>query len=940
MQKLLRITIAFLLMSAPGANAEQNSTERQVRAAGQNAGVVTGRVVNSETAEPLIGANVYIAGTEQGTLTDLDGRYRLRGLSTGEYDIAVEMIGFARKTVTGVHVPGPGIVTLDVSLTPRAIALDEIRVEARLERGSTGALLSERRKVSAVIDAIGADQIGRSPDGDAAAALKRVPGLSVVHGKYAFVRGLGERYGSTTLNGSPLPSPEPDRKAIPLDIVPSSLLESLVTSKTYSPEQSGDNAAGIVQIRTRNFPPARILRLTSSVGYNTVSSMRDGLGYSGGSYDFLGVDDGTRGLPGSLPSEKPVSSGGGTTPEELERIGESFAGAWGPTARSVPVNQKYGIAFGDEVSVGDRPLGFIAALTHSSGFSQRVDGEERVFSAAGAAEPEVDYLGQSTRQEVNSGALLNTSFALAPNHRLTTSVVYSRSTEDESRLLQGYFLDLGSNLRSTRIRFLSQSLFNTQLRGEHRLSSGTGMGLDWRVAYSRVRRYEPNTRENIYRQLQDGRFYWYEFKQSGSVFHQDLAESALSGALDVEIPFRLRSLPSTVTFGASIDERNRDTYTRRFRFVPRGSPGERGYLPPNELFSPENIGPDLFEIQEATFREDNYDASYDTRAGYFKIDTEILPRLRLVTGARVENAGQTVTPRDLFDTPLPPVRGASLETTDVLPALNLTYSVGRDVSLRAAASRTLARPQLRELAPFAFADYAGGYLVFGNPLLERTGIQNFDLRGEWFFRPGSLISVSGFLKTFTDPVESLVVPSTELQKTWINAEEATNYGTEIEFRSTLGMLVPALENLTVNANLTLVHSEVRTGGSARIFEAGTGESSIAVVERNRPLQGQSPYVVNGSLTYFSPGIGLSGTVLYHRFGRRVDAVGGQVLPDVYEEARGQLDMVLEKQVGHGLDVKLAATRLLGDRVIFTQGDGELRDYRQGRTISVSLGWEP
>jgi outer membrane receptor for ferrienterochelin and colicin len=267
----------------------------------------------------------------------------------------------------------------------------------------------------------------------------------------------------------------------------------------------------------------------------------------------------------------------------------------------------------------------------------------------------------------------------------------------------------------------------------------------------------------------------------------------------------------------------------------------------------------------------------------------------------------------------------------------VTVEFGEGMNLRGSVSRTLARAQLRELAPFSFADYAGGYLVVGNPELGRTRISNYDLRWEWFASPEAVVSLGGFYKKFDDPIETFVLPSTEPLKTWANADGAENYGVELELRSDLGFVTRALTDVSFNGNVTVVRSDVANSGHIRVFVPGTGPRDLAVVARNRPLQGQSPYVANLSLTWAPLG-GASASVLFNRFGRRIDGVGSQTTPDIYEEARSQLDAVVEWPIRDGWSAKLSASRLLGNEVEFTQGGGTLRSYDMGRSVSFSLSW--
>ena len=917
------------------------------------AGKIVGRVVDAASAQPIASAQVHVEGRSAGDLSSIDGRFVLRTVAAGTHSVVVQMLGYTRKTVTGVVVGADSVTNLDISLEQTALELAGLVVAAAVETGSTAALLTERRTRSFVVDAIGADQISRSPDGDAAAALKRVPGLSVVDGRFAYVRGLGERYSGTTLNGAPLASPMPDRKAVPLNVVPSDLLQSIVTAKSYSPDQPGDYAGGLVELRTKDFPTRRILSLSASGSYNSTSTFQDGLRYAGGGLDFLGFDDGTRSLPDELPTDERVIFPNFSR-SDLERYGEAFAGDWGPIARSLPPNTSLGFSFGDDLELFERSFGVLGSLTWSNSYGRKDDIIERVFSAAGVADPEIDYTGNASTRSVSLGALANLSYELSPTDRITANFVYSHLMDDEARTYQGFNLDTNTDQRNHRLRFLGQTLTNTQLKGEHLLGFPADAKLDWRAAWSRARRFEPNTREVLYRE-EDGEFRFYNFVSSGSVFHQDLVDDTHSGALDIEFPFTLGGgdRAGMVKVGGSLSAKTRDAFTRRFRFlaIPGGvvnnAVRERH---PNDLFDTETIAGNGFELQEATFRPDNYDASEDVLAGYAMFDARITGSLKLMTGLRVESAAQQVAPRDLFDIGLEPLEGASLDDTDLLPALNLTLRLRKGMNLRFGASRTLARPQLRELAPFAFADYAGGYLTVGNPELNRSLIRNFDARWEKFLGGSSLLAASAFYKTFVAPIEVAVLPSTELLKTWVNGGPAINRGVELEVRTGFGGISPALAALSLNTNLTLVQSRVKVPGVIRVYIPGEGGADLPVVERDRALQGQSPYIVNVGLTWArEPGMtreprnrylhDLQVSVLFNRFGRRIDAIGGQATPDIYEEARSQLDIVVERRILNGARLTLSASRLVGNRVEFTQDGGLLRQWDSGRTVSLSIGWE-
>lgn len=919
-------------------------------AAQHGSGRIVGRVVSSHTGDPVATAQIYLPGTSIGSLSDVNGRFVLNDVPAGTHTVAARTLGYGTKNVADVRVTAGEVATLEFSLAPEAIAMEEITVSATRERGSTAALLGDRQRSAAVVDAIGSEQISRSAGSDAASALRRVPGVSVVEGKFVYVRGLGERYGATTLNGAPLPSPLPDKKAVPLDLIPAGLLESVVTAKSYSPDQPGDYAGGLVQLETRSGPSAELLRVSTSMGFETLTSLGAGLGYSGGGWDWAGFDDGTRALPTGVSPTRPVELPG--DPQLRNAFVRSLSGPWSPAPRrSVPLNAGLGATYGNRVEVGGRELAFIGSGSYSTSYSTTGSLTERYYVLGDAPSLQVDYDGQVTTHDVALGGLANASLELNDTDHVDFNLVYNRLVEDEARTLTGLYESQGPYIRAPRLRYIANELVTAQLRGEHTLRLLGAPSLRWRAGYSDAGRYEPNTRTVLYRaEERTGPYVFYPGPSSGLVFHQDLSDRGLNGAVDLKVPFRFRSLPSSLSLGGAAEVRGREVYTRRFRLVPNGAlPREVQTLSPDELFAEERIGTGAGQlgVVESTFREDNYDADQSIYAGYGMVDAEVLPRLRVVAGGRVEAARQRVSPRDLFATPLAALHEAELENVDVLPAVNLTYAANEQTNLRLGLSGTVARPQFRELTPFLYADYYGGEVTRGNPYLIRSRIQSSELRWEWFAGQGALVSAGVFHKRFVDPIEpfSLVLGSAPAA-TWVNTENASLSGLELELRAPLAVLSPALESLSLDLNLTVASSRVR-GDSVLVYNPSDGAplTLAARADGDRPLFGQSPYVINLSGTYAPAGAATRASVLFNRFGRRLDSFGGAGLPDIYEEGRDQLDLVLEQGLWGGMAMKVTASGLLGRDVRFVQTfpGGETvttRSHELGRKFSVSLSWSP
>ena len=901
--------------------------------AAQDAGRIIGRVTEADRATGVAGAQVFVPELDRGSITGADGGFVIGGVSPGARTVAVLMLGYA-DTEVNVHVESGEAATVVIPIRPAAIEIEGLTVSVERSASSAVALDAERREASIVQDAIGRDQIERSTDGDAAAVVARAPGVTVVGGKYVYVRGLGDRYGSATLNGGPLATPEPDRKTVPLDLIPSSFLESVVMAKTYSPDQPADYAGGLVQLRTRGYPQLGLLRFTASGGFDTEATFASGLSY-GGSLSALGLPDAGRELPGAIEQGVEVRPGAYSA-EQLEDIGEAFAPTWAPQAHDLPANRSFGVTLGDSWQLGDRmmPVGFLATGTWSNAIDHRANEIERVIASGGGEEPEVDYIGLTSTQSIALGGMLAVGIEPAHGHRLSLTSVFNRTADDQARQYDGFVLDANANLRNYRLRYLAQTMASVQLAGEHDIA---GARIDWRADGRFAGRYEPNTREVVYMQGADGVYRWENFIQSGSVFHQDLDELGGGGAVDVTVPF---GALDALRAGASADLRERDVYTRRFRFMPQVAlDAATRELAPDLLFGAARIAPDSFQIQEATFDGDNYGASQSIYAGYAMADWSPLERLRMSGGARVETAAQQVDPVNPFGTSSASLASAQLDDIDVLPALNLTWALSDAMNLRFGVSRTLARPQFRELAPFAYADYAGGHLVRGNPILERSLISNLDARWEWFPSYGAVVAASAFAKHFEQPIEVLVFQQgAELARTWVNAGDAENYGLELEARSDLGFVSSALASFSLNGNLTLIRSEVRADGPVHVALPEVGTLAFDAMRSGRALQGQSPYVLNLGAGWAHPSLGTSASVLFNRFGRRIESVGVQPLPDIYEEARSSLDVVVQQPIGERWSIEVSAERLLGGRVEYTQGGDLLRSWDPGRLFTLSVSW--
>jgi TonB-dependent receptor len=439
-------------------------------------------------------------------------------------------------------------------------------------------------------------------------------------------------------------------------------------------------------------------------------------------------------------------------------------------------------------------------------------------------------------------------------------------------------------------------------------------------------RDEPDTRDLIYSVLDDGRERFKNEPGSGERFFSTLSETSIGAGLDLELPSRRL----TYRLGAMAQHSERDFSARRFRMNFVGDDIQALFAPPAEIFNADAIGPQ-FQMIERTLVTDAYDASLFVGGVYGELELEATSKLRLIGGVRYELSQQELTPGSPFGLgTLDDSDRAQRDDADVLPAFSAVYALSPTINLRGAYSYTLARPRFRELAPFLFVDYERRRIVSGNPNLLTTRIHNSDLRWEWFARDTEVYAVSAFYKQFINPTEQVVVSSQSGDVSFANAAGATVYGVELEARLGLERLLAGLAGFRAQANVSLIESEIEL----------TPEQLLSQTSLKRPLQGQSPYVVNAGLGYSDVGLGLDLNVFYNVFGRRVDEVGFDTLPDVYEQPFHRVDATVSKRLAPQWSLKLAGKNLLNRSVSLDQGNLEIYEYRPGVGLSASLEWSP
>ena len=810
------------------------------------------------------------------------------------------------------------------------------------------------RETAEVASIVTADDLVRQGDGTAAEALTRLTGLSVVSGRFIYVRGLGERYSSALLNGSPLPSPEPLQRVVPLDLFPSGILASVNVQKTYSANYPGEFGGGVIDLRTVGVPDEPFLALSFSLGANDETSLKQGLTYFGGEADLTGFDDGTRDVPDAIAAG--IATGkridqSNFDAATLATMGRSFQNANVRLLQStndVPIDGSVGISAGSRWNYDWGSLGVIAVGGYDRGWeTKRAVQQAGVVSLGGLAVTE-DLISNSTEMDVEWHGLGSVALDLDA-HKFQWTNFYVRNVTKEARSVEGESTLSSNFIRDDYTAWYERELFNSQLTGEHTFGD---LEIDWRGSYAQTRRDAPYETQTRYRRIADT-FYHNPQSDANFIRFSELEDTTYGAGVDVR--YRLDNpliVDLTVSGGYAFYENERDSVTRVFRFTMDQTPSLAFQQQRVDfLYSDYNIGPNGLFLREVTGSEGAaaYEAKLTTNAVYAQAEGEIFPAVRASVGVRYEEAEQFVRALDLFSTNQP--LGVELNNDYVLPAATVTWNFAEDQQLRFGVSKTIARPQFREQAPQLYLDPESDRTFVGNPYLVDSELMNLDVRYERYFERGQFATIGAFYKDIDKPIESIVNETGGgLQQTFLNAPKAVLYGVEAEFKKffepQFGMNWVDDKRWLIGANYTWTKAEVQVDDGDLVYPlTGLGQPAPAenfVIDGSR-LQGTSEHIANIQFGFESLDGATQATILANYASERTTARGGAGAADFLQEPGVTLDFNFRQKFqiwGPEFTLGLEARNLLGEEFdeFQTQGGDKviLNNYELGRSYSVSL----
>lgn len=891
-------------------------------------GRVSGKVIN-EKNEPLAGVSIQVKGTTRGVASGVDGNFTL-ALPAGKYVLVFTALGYTTKTITDVEVGTTGITDLSVVLASSNEKTDTVTVRSTssARRETVNAAISYQRNTNTVASVVSAEAIRRSPDRNTGEVLKRTPGASIQEGKFLVVRGLADRYNQAMLNGILLTSTEPDRKTFSFDLIPAAMIDNIVINKAFVPEYPGEWAGGLIQVNTKDIPAKGFFNLQIGTGFNTQSSFRpfykDG---QGGKWDWLGIDDGTRALPSSYTTKTGFDT---SSSAQKIAIGKQLRNSWLPKQVNAAPNFSFQANGGFNTKFLSKTVGGTFGLIYSRNNryieqqnKQNILVSENVFST------NFDLQDDRYAQDISWGALGSLSFQFDQRNRVSVKSLLNVNSSDAVTDREGRDFTRNEDLKGNEFNFKQNIFTSTQISGDHKLDNK--LSLKWFGSFNILDGHVPDQRRllffkslgssNPYELLLSGT----NSQISGSRIYQDLSDYIYTAGGDINYSFDLFGKKQSVKAGYMVQVKDRLYDAKLFaNNLPKYNPAIT-FLPADQIFVPSNYSngdPNsnllTFDaIKNSNFR---YMANTILNAGFVQFDNAIGDKLRAVWGVRVEDYDQLIGSVKTWDP-----RHQRSVVRDYLPGLNITYKLNRNNNIRFSASQTVIRPELRELSFLNLYDFELNASVQGEPDLQRTKVTNFDLRYELYPKAGEMLTVGAFYKRFKNPIEQLLDEGIGGASTfsYVNAEKATSYGVELELRKQLDFI--SLKNMFFHMNGAYIHSRV----------------TDATKDIDRPMQGQSAYLINAGLTYDFARKGFTATMLFNYIGERIYVIGnlqaGGGSPNVYEAPRPVLDLQFSKKVlkNRG-EFRLNISDLINQTLYFYQnGDDETNFQKNKDAIRFS-----
>jgi TonB-dependent receptor len=883
-------------------------------------GSIEGVATDRKNKETLPGVMITIEGTTIGAAADFNGHFLIPNVKPGKYKVKASYISYNTIIVEDVKVEAEKTVKLSIALSENTVSLDGVTVTGVRKTNTDVSMINTTRMSPLVSIGISGQQILRSQDRDASEVIRRLPGTTIIDDRFIVVRGLSQRYNAVWLNNSPTPSSEADAKAFSFDVIPASMIENMLIVKSPAPELPADFSGGFVKITTVNLPEKNSFFLSYGTGIGQGTTFESLSKYQKSSTDWLGFDNGYRALPKSMPANLNEYESA-TNPEIQNRIttlGKELNKSWSPLSGKAYADQRLSFGFNKRFNIGSQSAGNLTALTYSNGNNsdEITTNNYSIYDFKNDNSSYVDQFHDNQfTNSVKLGLLHNWSWYPAAGQKiefrnLFNQIGMNRITERTGR----EFYNDGRYIKSTELRYMNRSVYSGQLAGEHSFNDGTTK-IDWMAGYSFSNKNEPDTKRYRYiRSSQDTTEYFLLFSDNADLSSLSqmwfrLNENIISASANFVKQLKFSEFTPEIRTGFYFEDKKREFSARNFGYsrASNQSVFDKTTLPVDEIFNDQNINlTDGIKLAEITSLSDSYNASNKLIAGYIAAKIPFSSKISLYTGLRIEKNVQILSSfKQGTTTPVLITR----DTLDLIPSANLALNLNEKSLLRVAYGLSVNRPEFRELAPFYFVDFELNAGIYGNQSIKQAYIHNFDLRYEYYPSPNETFNIGLFYKNFRNPIEMVIMGNSPTQYSFENVLSAYSYGIETDVRKSLGFISGA-ENFSLILNAALIKSKV---------QFGEGD-----LNRDRSLQGQSPYMVNAGIFYYNNNNGIMVTALYNIIGKRIVAVGRpspnkwEDIPDIYEMPRNVIDIAVSKKISEKFEIKAAVKDLLNEKVKMMQ----------------------
>lgn len=905
---------------------------------GQSSATVTGSVTDSATGEALFGVAVQVEGTSRGTFSDVDGNYVLSGVTPGSVNLKFSLLSYLSRTESIALTAGQ-VMTLNIGMDAESmelVAVDEAPVVVGFrDRSNVASVISEVRNANSVSSGIGQAQIQRSNDSNAGEVARRIPGVTLIDNRFVIVRGLTERYNAVMLNNALVPSLETDVKSFSFDMIPSGVIDRFLVFKSPSADLPGEFAGGAIQVYTRNIPQYdNEVTVSMGSGYRSGTTFRDFRSSRGSSTDWLGYDNGYRQLPASFPSNVRDLEGA----EALETAGRSLNDDWSSTETTAASDSRWSASLGRKWNIGNGVAGFVTSVNYSNTklafTNNRLD--YNTFDAqSGQSDTIFNYQDNIYQQQSRVGILLNAGLRLGKT-RIDVNNFLNQSGMQEDTYRLGINREEGNYRNELAFNYNQRTLYASQVSLTQGVAGGRGT-LQLSSGFSLAHRSDPDWRRIRYTKPLDGS---YDQWQAYIPFS---AQPFYLGRLFLDMKENIPMASGSYSHNLWKTGYDRNTNEAAWASIKAGIYWEDkqrtfgvrniGYAastvqtynnlglieaPVEELMDHNNLNDtDGLRLDEDTKGADSYSASNRLAAGYVMAMAP-LGKWKISAGVRLEDNIQTLSSFTIQGNPLV----VEIDTAVWLPSANISWDCGENSLIRIGYGKTINRPEFREIAPYYFYDFVFNSIYSGNDSLTFASVDNYDIRWEWYPSPSEYVSVGAFYKDFVNPIELFFAPGVGSGGTRAfipgNTPGAISYGLELDIRKNLAGMMPAgfLNQLSVVANASLIHSEIRLAASA----------PEEAVDAKRPMMGQSPYIINAGLFWQDDTLGLAVSAMFNRIGERVVIVGVPGIPEVYEMPRSLIDFSISKTIGKYFTVRFAASDILNQESVLLQdanADGRL-----------------